>query len=91
MTELTLPNILSLAVLMALLAIKFLTPKAPFRWHRWLGASALLLGGAAFCVMGTAGALSLWHGAGRVAGEQFLVAYVLATATWLAWKSSKPF
>ena len=91
MTELTLPNILSLAVLLALLALKFLTPRMPFPWHRWLGAAALLLGGAACCAVCAAGAVSLWHGAGRMAGEQFLVAYALAAGTWLAWRSSKPF
>lgn len=91
MTEFILPHILSLAALLALLAIMFFTPKTPFGWHRWLGYLALVVGGVACCALGARGSILLWAGAGRAAAEQYLALYVLGSATWLAWKASKPF
>jgi TRAP-type C4-dicarboxylate transport system permease small subunit len=91
MMNLTLPNLLALGALLALLAIMVLVPKAPFAWQRWLGFLSLVIGAAGSGALLALGGWDAWRTAGRAAAEQFLLLYVLGTATWLAWKAARPF
>jgi len=91
MMNLTLPNLLALGALLALVTIMVTVPKAPFDYQRWLGYLALAVGAAGAGALLVLGGLDVWSDAGRAAAEQCLLLYVLATATWLAWKASKPF
>lgn len=91
MMNMTLPNILALGALLALLTIMVAAPKAPFAWQRWLGWLALGVGTAGCGALLGLGGLDIWRQLGRAAAEQFLLLYVMGTATWLAWKASKPF
>lgn len=91
MMTFTLPNLLALGALLTLLAIMVLVPKAPFAWQRRLGFLSLAIGAAGCGALITLGGWDVWRTAGRAAAEQFLLLYVLGSATWLAWKAARPF
>jgi len=91
MTLTTLPQFLIAAALLLQLLLILFVPKTPFAWHRALGCLALAVGAAAggWLLFG-AGEL-LWRADWRAAAQQVLLLYVLGTASWLAWKASKPY
>ena len=88
---LTVPQALVVASLLVELFLMGLIPRLDFNWHRKAGWAAVGVATPMLVYLGWSAGQALTPWSTRALAEALIQLYALAAATWLAWKSARPF
>lgn len=91
MPTITLSDVFILVALLVQLLLILAVPRLPFRTHRALGFLALAVGIAVCGWLAVSAGGHIRYAQWRAAAQSAFELYVLGSASWLAWKATKPF